>query len=383
MSSENHSVQTRPLISLTLTPLQLPETSLVAEQGDWTRGRQQRQRSSGRQQLEHSTLHREHPELIPHLRVCPGEPSQMLVQVRNRSSQSWEFRVEVSANIPSAWYRLPETYSHLPEQLRLDTGEDGRQETEICFEVPADFFENPHALTPDNQPIKIDYDGQIQVYARLRGASVESEQLMATAPFRVLVRSHSRYLDYLPQVYQDIDFIGRLLKIFEQTFDPSVEMLQLLWAYLDPRTSPGHLLPFLAHWVGWPTDFPWQNAPPDQLQRQRRLIFQAMELYRWRGTRQGLRRYLHLYTGLPEESAFIHIENSYHPGFELGLASLDETAIIGGGQPYHFIVRLRACPAEVSLPDLQANEALIRTIIDQEKPAFCTYELHLEEHPQP
>ena len=192
-----------------------------------------------------------------------------------------------------------------------------------------------------------------------------------------MVRSHSRYLDYLPQIYREVDFIGRLLNLFEQSFDPSVEMLQLLWAYLDPRTSPQHLLSFLAHWVGWPTDGPWQNVPSDQLQRQRQLIFHAMELYRWRGTPQGLRHYLHLYTGLP--NAFIHIENAFQPGFELGTANLDQTTIIGGGRPYHFRVRLEPYPPHVSKADLQTNAALIRTIIDQEKPAFCTYDLYLKE----
>jgi hypothetical protein len=45
--------------------------------------------------------------------------------------------------------------------------------------------------------------------------------------------------------------------------------------------------------------------------------------------------------------------------------------MIGGGRPYHFIVRLRSQP-----PGL-IDEQLVRHIIEQEKPAFCTYELYI------
>jgi hypothetical protein len=40
------------------------------------------------------------------------------------------------------------------------------------------------------------------------------------------------------------------------------------------------------------------------------------------------------------------------------------------GRPYHFIVRLRSAAP--------LDEELIRTIIEQEKPVFCTYDLSLE-----
>ena len=41
----------------------------------------------------------------------------------------------------------------------------------------------------------------------------------------------------------------------------------------------------------------------------------------------------------------------------------------GGGRPFHFSVILRP-PSSARL-----DEGLVRTIIEQEKPAFCTYEL--------
>jgi phage tail-like protein len=71
------------------------------------------------------------------------------------------------------------------------------------------------------------------------------------------VRPDSRYLKFLPTVYREVDLIGRLLKVFEQSLDPAIQTLEMLWAYLDPLTAPEALLPFLAYWVGWPSDVNW------------------------------------------------------------------------------------------------------------------------------
>ncbi|MEM9487126.1 MAG: phage tail protein, partial [Cyanobacteria bacterium P01_F01_bin.116] len=113
--------------------------------------------------------------------------------------------------------------------------------------------------------------------------------------------------------------------------------------------------------------------------QQRRLIRRAFEIYQWRGTKQGLRLYLHLYTGLPldlpdtpESQKHISIHEVFSRGFVMDEARLDHDAILGGGKPFHFTVRLRSEEPE------GLDEALIRMIIDQEKPAFCTYDLSLE-----
>jgi hypothetical protein len=103
--------------------------------------------------------------------------------------------------------------------------------------------------------------------------------------------------------------------------------------------------------------------------QQRRLIRHAITLYRWHGTRWGLRFYLHLYTGLPLEH--ISIEETYCQGLVLNDAELGQGTILGGGRPYHFVVRLH-----LENPDyLEKNESLIREIIEQYKPAFCSYDL--------
>ena len=176
-------------------------------------------------------------------------------------------------------------------------------------------------------------------------------------------------MEFLPILYREVDFIGRFMKIFEQAFQPIVDSYNVMWANLDPLT----LLPFMAHWVAWQVDSVWD------LQQQRRLIRRAVELYRWRGTRKGLRLYLHLYTGLPldehlpnEADNHISITEPFGPSFIIGDAQLGN-AVLAGGQPYHFIVRLRS-----NISSGIINEELIQRIIEQEKPAFCTYELSIE-----
>ena len=167
--------------------------------------------------------------------------------------------------------------------------------------------------------------------------------------------------------------MGRLLKIFEQSFEPAVQTLDSLWAYLDPLTAPQALLPFLAQWVAW------QMQPQIGLQRQRQLIRSAIQIYRWRGTRRGLRFYLHLATDLPldehlldEADKHIGISESFGRGAVFGESRLGEDAILGGGRPFHFIVHLRPDSSH------QIDESLVRSIIEQEKPAFCTYDLYIE-----
>jgi hypothetical protein len=127
------------------------------------------------------------------------------------------------------------------------------------------------------------------------------------------------------------------------------------------------------HWVDWPIDARFD------LTQQRQLIRRAVEIYRWRGTRKGLRFYLHLYTGLPLDEQFdpekdksISITESFGQGCVVGIAHVGEDAILGGGKPYHFQVRLRAGL------DHAIDEELVRRIIDQEKPVFCTYDLLIE-----
>jgi phage tail-like protein len=220
------------------------------------------------------------------------------------------------------------------------------------------------------QVLKLDYQSRLAVYGAAPGTG---SQLLEIATFNLYVRPISRYQQFLPNFYREIDFVGRFLQIFEATLEPDVQILSNLWAYLDPLTAPIGMLEFLAHWVGW------KNQPYLTLEQQRNLIRNAIEIYRWRGTRRGLRLYLYLATRLPlddhimnEDEKHIGIYEFFNSGFVLDKTRLGYDAILGGVRPFHFTVRLRP------EPDRPIEEALVRTIIEQEKPAFCSYELIIE-----
>ncbi|HEY9616003.1 MAG TPA: phage tail protein [Microcoleaceae cyanobacterium] len=327
-------------ISLRLTPMQIPAT--VAADVSQQAGRWQ-QTSDAVSQLS--------------LVLRPGEPSEMVVQIRNLGAQSLQLALQVEGDFPPTWCQIG------TEGTELRSGQ--QTEAVLYFQLAPDFFEHHQALRP-GETLKLNYRG------RLSAQTLEPEtgrRQIETADFNLWVRPHTLYPGFLPAIYGEIDFIGRFLKIFEQSFEPSVQTLDTLWASLDPLTAPTSLLPFLAHWVGW------QLVPYLSLERQRSLIRNAITIYRWRGTRRGLRLYLHLATGLPlddhlpESEKHISITESFHQGFVTGVARLGEDAILGGGRPFYFKVQLRP-----EYPN-QIDEALVRSIIEQETPAFCSYDL--------
>ena len=126
----------------------------------------------------------------------------------------------------------------------------------------------------------------------------------------------SRYLRYLPGIYQDIrSDLADLLRPFETQFDTFDALLSVVDNYVAPGLTPAEdFLPWLAGWVALTLDEEWEEST------RRRLIGQAVELYRWRGTVTGLKRYLHLYTGLAPEQIDIR-EARWPGGMQIGIAS--------------------------------------------------------------
>ena len=126
----------------------------------------------------------------------------------------------------------------------------------------------------------------------------------------------SRYLRYLPGIYQDIaSDLATLLRPFEAQFDMFDALLAVVDAYVAPGLTPAaDFLPWLAGWVALTLDEEWEEST------RRRLIGQAVELYRWRGTAHGLRRYLQLYTGLSLAQIEIR-EGRWPAGMQIGMAS--------------------------------------------------------------
>lgn len=337
--------ETRSPLSIRITPMQMPEASPqgVPESTLW----------AGQIGLDRGSSH----QLLLH----PGEPSELVVQLENCGRHPLQVQLQVEGDFPPGWCLVSLEGQTLEPRQRM--------EAVLYFLTPADFFEN-QALTYPGQSLQIDYQGRLYVQYTTQQSSQENSPpdppQSEGVTFSLHLRPHSQYLDFLPDVYREIDFMGRFLTLFEQAFEPIGQTLDVMWAYLDPLTAPEAMLPFLASWVAWPTDSRWSSN------RQRRLIRHALEIYQWRGTRRGLQLFLHLYTDLPLDDAHIQIIESKGQGFTFGDAKLGEETHLGGGKPYHFTVRL--CP----FSEQSIDEALVRTVIEQEKPAFCTYDLVVE-----
>jgi len=101
----------------------------------------------------------------------------------------------------------------------------------------------------------------------------------------------SDYLEYLPALYRDDEFMGRFLLIFESIMKPIENTTSNLNLYFDPLLTPEPLLPWLSAWLDLVLDPTWP------IEKHRELVKHCVELYRWRGTKRGLSEYLRIYTG--------------------------------------------------------------------------------------
>jgi phage tail-like protein len=206
----------------------------------------------------------------------------------------------------------------------------------------------------------------------------------------------SRYLDYLPAVFQEgaepgrPNFLGRFLLAFEQVLtglgDPSAPGLEEtldgivdpvsgavrltgVHRYVDPGPSlpaearaPAKFLPWLSGWVALAL-----RADLDEL-RQRDFIARAVSLYRLRGTKRGLEEFLRIYTRLG-----VTVNEMITP-FQIGVHStVGVDTVLDGGAPHFFKVFMWLPTAN---PE-QVREYLrvAAAIIELEKPAHTRYAL--------
>ncbi len=172
--------------------------------------------------------------------------------------------------------------------------------------------------------------------------------------------TRSSYLEYLPAIYSQGDFMGRFLMIFESVLGPIEGVLDNISNYFDAGTAPKELLPWLASWVNLALDETWP------LERRRELVGSAVELFRDRGTRRGLREYLRVYSGVEPR-----ITEDYGGISLAGQARLGLNTILGAGRPHTFNVTL-----ELDDPD-SVNVEQLKAIIEAEKPAHSGYTLEI------
>lgn len=216
----------------------------------------------------------------------------------------------------------------------------------------------------------------------------------------------SSYLQYLPAILQEGEFIGRFLLAFEATLSgiapegeepisttgpvfhagiPPIQplsenrglalptnlkppkiiigletILDHIEAFFDPDRTPEDFLPWLAQWVATSLRDDWSVAT------KRKFIGQIIPLYKLRGTRAGIQKVLEL---SDVEAKIV----DFHDGKDV---EVEEKAFGSGAKPPHFfgvIVTLRT-----RNPALLANTIRrVRAIVDREKPAHTYYGLQI------
>jgi P2-related tail formation protein len=203
----------------------------------------------------------------------------------------------------------------------------------------------------------------------------------------------SSYIKYLPALFQEgadtsnTDFLKNFLLAFEHLLSKRQvielendsdlaqqlavgEILANIDRYFDPITAPAgevnprrvstigeseaDFLPWLASWVALTLRNDWT------IEEKSRFIQEIIPLYRFRGTKQGLKRILKIYTNLSEQESikiheFPNIPNYFQVEIDLsGLEDLNQ-----------------------ALDDVNTKERIARAIIDQEKPAHTYYALRV------
>lgn len=170
----------------------------------------------------------------------------------------------------------------------------------------------------------------------------------------------------LPEVFRanlrENELLDVLLDVMEQQHARTEQTLEHLDACFDPRRADDRLVPMLARWVDLgrlfvrsADDVSVSTGTTEVIStghgRLRELVGRAAYLSQWRGTRVGMIAFLETATGAT--------------GFRIDEF---EQAADGTTRPFHICV--------VVPPGLEAHRVLIERIVEFEKPAYVTSDIH-------
>jgi phage tail-like protein len=229
--------------------------------------------------------------------------------------------------------------------------------------------------------------GGVGRYLWLRVDLIGSEEKAPSIGSLRLDFPRDTYLRYLPAVYQEDeqsrDFLERFLSLFQTFFDGTEGAIGRLARYfdVDSRLARGEFLRWLASWLSISEDKGWSE---EQL---RELIRRAPELYKQRGTREGLEAMVEIFTGeRPLVVEHFQTVACPQPSAEARRTAEEERARnirtheeilrnLYGTDPYCFCVLLKPYRTErrggrkvVRLLSEDERKA-VRRIVDAEKPA--------------
>ena len=111
-----------------------------------------------------------------------------------------------------------------------------------------------------------------------------------------MTRRDSWLVGQLPMGMLDDDFFLRFVSMFEEEATTLLEGVDNIPNLVDPTVAPAAMVRWLASWIGLP---PIDSSLDEDTQR--RLVRTGSQCLAWRGTRQGLLRFLEVMTDGPAE----------------------------------------------------------------------------------
>lgn len=206
------------------------------------------------------------------------------------------------------------------------------------------------------------------------------------------------YLRYLPAIYQEDPvskaFLERFLSLFESVFyDLEIDIANV-YKYFDPETTPKEFLEWLGSWLNRALEEDWDEKI------KRDFIKDAYSLYKLKGTPEGIKKAIEIYTG--KKPVIVEYQNMIKPmiltekgrfrlgvntllfqtpvrGFTVGSDSILGRAVLiestpSSENPFSALAHRFSVVVNLSSEEVKRYKKGIRKIIDEEKPAhtICT-----------
>ncbi len=309
------------------------------------------------------------------------------------------------------WHRLA-LKSNLPPKTVLDiyfyasddpslkqTIDEALTDPDRSVQEKADFIDNNIPwIGPEKNPGDMLFRGKTGRYFWLKiSMSTYDEAARPSVTEMKVYYPRISYLRYLPAIYQEDpvsrEFLERFLSIFESVFfDLETEIINL-FRYLDPEIAPRRFLEWLASWLNLALEEDWPE------ERKRQFIVEASALYKLKGTPEGIKRLIELYTG--KRPLILEHSREGKPvvlggAFRLGVSSilvrtpvrgfrLGDDSIIGRvalrdsvqspEDPFLPLVHRFTVFLNLSAEEFNLYEQGLRRILDDEKPAHTEYRL--------
>ena len=188
-------------------------------------------------------------------------------------------------------------------------------------------------------------------------------------------------LRLLPALYSRSDpdkdpvgalFLERFLALFEGHMTDLESAYEAVSSLLNIETTNEEWLVYVSTWMGLVLDPSWDKD------RRRLLLTEVMDLYQKRGTREGLQRYLEIYTG----NRPVILEGfQWRPASSIVIGRLGRLGCSAmksqscDYEPYAHRFGLHVFVDDTE--ELDVVEATVRSIVDSIKPAHTDYDLQI------